>query len=164
MIKVSELWIGDLLLLKKSGRIGKFAGISADQKVKVKLENKIIITTPGNIEYAPESKSGPEAIIKKPSISFQKTPTFSDTIDLHIEILNPSLLTARPERIIDYQIKQAKVFIEAAIENNAHKIEIIHGKGQGVLKSEVLHLLNLFDEVNFIFDKNDGGSTEVLLK
>ena len=40
-------------------------------------------------------------------------------------------------------------------------IEIVHGIGGGVLKSEVHKLLGLYN-LNF-FESNNGGSTEVIL-
>lgn len=162
---ISELWIGDLLKLKKSGRIGKFAGISQEQKVKVNIGGKIVLTTPGNLEHAPDNHSDSNVdFIPRPTIIKQEPKALSNVIDLHLEVLNPSMINARPERIIDYQVKSAQDFIEISIKQNTKKVEIIHGKGEGVLKSEVLHLLSLYDEVNFIFDKNRGGSSEVWFK
>ena len=79
-------------------------------------------------------------------------------------VLNPSLQTGRAEHIVDFQIKAAKTFIEKSIDQGTRKILIIHGKGEGVLKSEILHLLSLNDSVQFTFDKNNGGATEVWFK
>lgn len=165
MIDIDELWIGDLLLLKKSGRVGKFDGRSGHKKVRIKVGEKTVITPINNVEMAPEGaklqefnySNRPQTI--KPFI----TP-HSDFIDLHIEVLNPSLRTSRVERIIDFQIKAAKTFVENSIKNHIKQILIIHGKGEGVLKSEIKHLLSLYDEVQFTFDKNNGGATEVWLQ
>lgn len=160
---ISELWIGDLLRLKKSGRVGKFAGISADQKIKVKIDGKVILTTPGNLEHAPDNHSDTEEqFISRPTIIKQTPKPLNSVIDLHIEILNPSLLNARPERIIDFQVTAAKDFLENAIEQGFPKIEIIHGKGAGVLKMEVEHLIYLNSEhIKAQFPLNKGGSIEL---
>jgi len=165
MIDVDELWIGDLLRLKKSGRIGKFSGRSGHKKVRVQVGSKMVVTPITNVELAPEEAAVQSPVFShRPDISAAKTAaTLSDTIDLHIEVLNPSLVTNRAERIVDYQVKAAKSFIENAIEHQTKKILIIHGKGEGVLKSEIKHLLSLYDEVQFTFDKNNGGATEVWL-
>jgi dsDNA-specific endonuclease/ATPase MutS2 len=162
---ISELWIGDLLRLKKSGRVGKFAGISPEQKIKVKVGDKIILTTPGNLEHAPDNHSDNDnQFIPRPSITKQTPKPLNSIIDLHIEILNPSLLNARPERIIDFQITAAKKFIESAIEQKLPKIEIIHGIGAGVLKMEVEHLIYLYSEhIKAQFPLNKGGSIELWL-
>jgi len=165
MIDIDDLWIGDLLLLKKSGRIGKFNGRSGHKKVKVKIGDKNVITPVTNIELAPEnSEVNAFDYSHRPKLEVKPTSTLSDTIDLHIEVLNPSLRSSRAERIIDIQVKAAKTFIEDSISNSTKKILIIHGKGEGVLKSEITHLLSLYDNVHFTFDKNNGGATEVWFK
>lgn len=162
---ISELWIGDLIRLKKSGRVGKFAGISPEQKIKVKIGDKVILTTPGNLEHAPDNHSDSEdQFIPRPTLTKQTLKPLNSVIDLHIEILNPSLLNARPERIIDFQVTAAKDFLEKAIEQGFPKIEIIHGKGAGVLKMEVEHLIYLNSEhIKAQFPLNKGGSIELWL-
>lgn len=160
---ISELWIGDLLKLKKSGRIGKFAGISPEQKVKVKIEGKIILTTPGNLEHAPDNHSDSATnFIPRPTIVKQVPKPLNSVLDLHMEVLNPSMINARPERIIDYQVNAAEDFIKDAIEDRLPKVEIIHGKGIGVLKMEVEHLIHLYsDHIKAQFPLNKGGSIEI---
>lgn len=159
---INDLWIGDLLRLKKSGRIGKFDGLSGHKKIRVKVGEKIVLTTVSNVEYAPEAtlEESP-TYSNRPKKIIKTSAALSDTIDLHIEVLNPSLHSSRVERIVDFQIKAARDFIENSIDNGTRKILIIHGRGEGVLKSEVLHLLSLYDEVQYTFDKHNGGATEV---
>lgn len=165
MIDIDDLWIGDLLLLKKSGRIGKFDGRSGHKKVKVKIGGKTVITPISNIELAPEgSKTEEFTYSHRPKITPQKVSNFSDTIDLHIEVLNPSLKHGRAERIVDFQVKAAADFINEAIHKGTKQILLIHGKGEGVLKLEIAHLLSLNDAVQFTFEKNNGGATEVWFK
>jgi len=90
MIDINELWIGDLLRLKKSGRIGKFDGRSGHKKVRVKIGSKIVITPISNIELAPERSATEESLIShRPEENIKSTSSLSDTIDLHIEVLNP---------------------------------------------------------------------------
>lgn len=162
MLNIEDLWIGDLIRLKKSGRIGKFDGRSGHKKVRIKVGDKIVITPLTNIEMAPEgSEVAPNIISNRPILQKKTTTNLSDTIDLHIEKLNSSLLNGRPERILDTQVRAAKTFIKDSIQNGTKKILIIHGKGEGVLKSEITHLLSLNEKVQFVFDKNDGGATEV---
>jgi hypothetical protein len=163
MLNIDDLWIGDLLLLKKSGRIGKFNGRSGYKKVKVLIGGKNVVTPIGNVELAPEGTQIEEFnyTTNRPSIVKPQATTLSDRIDLHLEVLNPSLINGRPERIVDFQVKAAEKFIEDAIANGTKQILIIHGKGEGVLKSEITHLLSLNDAVQFTFEKNNGGATEV---
>jgi len=164
---VNDLWIGDYVMLKKSGRVGKYDGIDRMGKHKVKIGEKIVKTTAKNLEKADEPKIQPKYIeLKEEKEIDHSHPTgkkLEESIDLHIEILNPNLLNAQPERIIDFQIKAAKTFIERCIDSGTSRIEIIHGRGEGVLKLEVHHLISLYDEVQFSFEKNRGGSTEIWL-
>ena len=165
MVDIKDLWIGDIVILKKSGRIGKFSGKTEGSKLKVKVGEKVVITSPSNIELAPEGTHINPIVEKKAEDTLDETTSApTDTIDLHIDILNPSMKHGRAERIIDYQVKAAKSFIDASLENEVRRILIIHGKGEGVLKSEVDHLLSLYDEVEFSFRRNNGGATEVWLK
>ncbi len=163
MIKVSELWIGDLLRLKRSGRIGKFAGVSPNQKIKVKVDNKVILTTVKNLEYAPNNISDNNtSYIERPSFNKSSPVSINNILDLHIEVLNPSMVNTRAERIVNYQIEAAENFIKEAIARRLPKIEIIHGKGAGILKMEVEHLLHLHSEhIKAQFPINQGGSVEI---
>ena len=161
MLNIDDLWIGDKLLLKKSGRIGKFDGRSGHKKVRIKVGEKTVITPITNVEMAPESVPDEQVLSFRPEKKEIKSSSLSDTIDLHMEVLNPSMQHARPERIVDYQVSAAKDFIDEAITTRTKQILIIHGKGEGVLKSEIVHLLSLYDEVQFTFPKNNGGATEV---
>lgn len=165
MLKIDDLWIGELLLLKKSGRIGKFNGRSGHEKIKVQIGGKNVVTPIGNVELAPKgTKLNEFNYSHRPKITEQKVSSLSDSLDLHIEILNPSLKNGRAERIVDFQVKAAEDFIKEAISNGTKQILLIHGKGEGVLKSEILHLLSLIDDVQFTFEKNNGGATEVWFK
>jgi len=165
MLNIDDLWIGDLVLLKKSGRIGKFNGRSGHKKIKVQIAGQNVITPIGNVELAPEDTILEEYDYShRPKIESKKTTTLSDSIDLHIEVLNPSLKNGRAERIVDFQVKAAEDFIHDAIAHGTKQVLLIHGKGEGVLKSEITHLLSLIDDVQFTFEKNNGGATEVWFK
>jgi dsDNA-specific endonuclease/ATPase MutS2 len=165
MLNIDDLWIGDLLLLKKSGRIGKFNGRSGYKKIKVQIGEKNVITPIGNVKLAPEGTNiETYDYSHRPKIEKQKVTELSASIDLHIEVLNPSLKNGRAERIVDFQVKAAEDFIENAIANSTKQVLIIHGKGEGVLKLEIAHLLSLSEDVQFTFEKNNGGATEVWFK
>ncbi|MEE9438365.1 MAG: Smr/MutS family protein [Saprospiraceae bacterium] len=166
MIDIEDLWVGDTLRLIKSGRIGKFEGIKKDGKIKVNIGNKIIVTTLSNLETytVPDRDIVKEFTEKHLSKTYQspKSNLKKTVIDLHIEVLDPHLKNQRVERILQVQIEAAKSFIEHAISKNYSSVEIIHGRGQGVLKSEVAHLLSLYKEVKIYIPTNEGGATEVL--
>ena len=159
MIKVEDLWVGDQVVLKKSNRIGTYEG-KKDGKLKVKVRGKIVLTSAKNlvlhIEKEEEKVTFPSIDLIQDTIESRPPPV----LDLHIEKLHPSLKNSRAERIIDYQIKAAKQHIEDAIRFKYPRIALIHGKGQGVLKQEIRHLLSLYTEVKSCEIINDGGGTE----
>ena len=69
-----------------------------------------------------------------------------------------------PRYILEFQKQKCLEFIQYAITKNYPVIHIIHGKGQGVLKSEIEHMLKQYNHVvKWTFSKNDGGAVEVWL-
>ena len=94
----------------------------------------------------------------------QQTKDYNDTLDLHIEKLEPSLVGKRAELILIKQLQKAKEFIELAIAKNQFKIILVHGKGSGALKMEIDHMLEDYTEIFFTKRVNAGGAVEVLFK
>ena len=66
--------------------------------------------------------------------------------------------------ILSYQIKKCKEHVEQAISLYAGSIVIIHGKGTGLLRQEVAHLLRNYKEVLHAVPLSDGGALEVYLQ
>ena len=156
----SQLWIGDLVFVKSLNSNAVWEGMHGSDKAKVKIGEKHVILELSELSEAIEENE------KTPEIQFTDSPDitiFDDKveIDLHIDTLNPGLINAAPQMILNHQIKRCRSFIENAIANKKGQILIIHGVGEGVLKSEIHHLLQDFDEVKFTFPKNNGGATEV---
>jgi len=162
VVNLDDLWIGDILLIKKSGRVGKFGG-KKDGKAIILIEGKKVITSSSNLALHTTSDTHIQDLTPQKKSRIKKSQEFNSKIDLHIEKLNPSLVNSRSERILDFQISAAKNHIEQAIKRRRFEIEIIHGKGTGVLKSEVYHLLSLYNEVKYHISSKSGGATEVLL-
>ena len=63
--------------------------------------------------------------------------------------------------IVQIQMEYCKKELDQAMIKHKESIEIVHGIGEGVLKSEVHKLLNLYNLT--FFESNNGGSTEVVL-
>jgi len=165
LIRIEDLWVGDWLRLKKSGRVGKYAGTTGDGKLKITIGEKTVITTSGNVDTTDEPVvQKTNEVSNRPQIKESHKSNLRAVIDLHMKVLRPSSQHTRAERILDIQIEAARNFIENAIKSKTRKIEIIHGKGEGVLKSEIKHLLSLYDQIQFTFDCNGGGATEVWLE
>ncbi len=160
---LKELWIGELLQVISSGRVGTYEGISKNGKIRIKSDGKIYLASLKNTQHhtAPTDKNQlPLEPIKK----YKEEKTFNNTLDLHMEKLSPDLVHANPIQILNYQIKTCETYLKQAIKRRRASVTIIHGKGKGQLKNEVIHLLKSFSEVKFYIEKNNGGAQEVLFQ
>lgn len=162
MVNIKDLCIGDDLKQKSTGRIGKYDG-DQGHKVRFKVEDKIVLIAPSDLEEYHSTEADLDFKFDDNKINIHKTVHVSDEIDLHIEKLAPHLQHQNQAMILDHQLSRVKKYIELAIQNRKFKVLIIHGKGTGVLKAEVLAILKDYAKVRYTFDKNDGGATEVWL-
>ncbi|MBK8519027.1 MAG: Smr/MutS family protein [Saprospiraceae bacterium] len=168
-MNLSELWTGEKVRIKSSGRIGRFQGVNNNGKARIKSEEKIFLVNLENLEVLPESEYFPnmdEFLNQDSIIQVKSKPlniNFNSTLDLHIDKLAPEKQNDTPGRIMDYQLQQSQNFIEEAIRKKYPHITIIHGKGQGVLKNAIEHQLSQYNEVRFTFSKNGGGAVEIWL-
>jgi dsDNA-specific endonuclease/ATPase MutS2 len=172
--EAKELWIGDEVYLIKSKRKGIFTGINSDKKIIVKIGEKIIKSSISNvsrhIEVADDWKKEIDMSLYTPPPSLKNiknSPTpyqRVDVIDLHLEKLSPNLAFSNTQRALDFQIEKCKAFIDEAIDSKRLSITIIHGKGEGILKTHIHALLQNYREVNFHSLVNKGGATEVLFQ
>lgn len=84
-------------------------------------------------------------------------------VDLHIENIIDQHETLSNYEIVTRQLNHCKFILEKAIKANITRLIIIHGRGEGVLKKEVLELLKNYKvrvkDANF--QKYGLGATEV---
>lgn len=171
MADIKDLWIGDRIRIKTSGKLGRFEGINKDGKARISVDNKIILTAAVNLEKLPDDPTHSfdiDRYLEEEKAKEQKNRpalrvTFEHTLDLHMEKLAPHMANDLPQRILDYQLIQSEKFIRDAIDKHYPHITIIHGKGQGVLRTAIEHQLKMFTQVRFTFSKNQGGAVEVWL-
>ncbi len=161
MVDLKALWVGDKCLIISSDRIGIFQGVSG-RRARIKVGEKLYLVTAANLELYTE----PEPPI--PSLFEDAEPTrptdfhqFNNSIDLHISALAPHMENEIPIRILSHQKEALANFLDEAEEKGARILSIIHGKGSGVLKSEVIHELKGRSSVKIYFDIHDGGALEV---
>lgn len=169
---LGDLWIGDSLRIKSSGKIGKFEGINKEGKARIKVNDKILLAPSSNVEIVSEQELAKS--LNKHKEAFQErtrrdkevfAPNYHSeaySIDLHIETLNPSLQTNRAERIFDFQMKAFESYLRKSIKEKKQSIRVIHGKGTGVLKAEIESILKFHPKVLQTFPIHDGGGVEIL--
>jgi dsDNA-specific endonuclease/ATPase MutS2 len=161
-----DIWIGENVRIISSGKEGKFEGLNTAGKARVSHKGKVYLTPLSNIEIIPPKEYIPEVsdlLNDKIAVKKPLKIKIEHTLDLHIEKLAPHLLHKVPPYILDFQINKSREFIENAIEHNYPHITIIHGKGQGVLKSAIENLLKTYPRIRFTFSKHDGGAVEIWL-
>lgn len=87
--------------------------------------------------------------------------------DLHIEKLVKNHKIMNNFDILTIQLETAKRHIDFAIKNRIPKIILIHGVGEGVLKSELEFLFGRYDVITFqdaSYQKYGVGATELYFK
>lgn len=87
-------------------------------------------------------------------------------IDLHIEELIDDHCRMSNGEILNLQMNFFKKFFRKAINQKAHKIVVIHGVGEGVLRSEIRHYLNQFEYeyCDADYAKYGRGGTEIFIQ
>jgi len=132
MIKLDDLWIGDELKIISSGRIGTFEGKHANGKAIIRSEENTYLAEAADLEmyYAPK----PKKELNFSEAPKAKTQGVGDSIDLHIEVLNPKL-----------------------------EVTIIHGKGAGVLKGCVMTIIKTDKDIKQYHEVHDGGAVRIVL-
>lgn len=155
-------WIGDRVWVKTLGREGIFSGESGDAA---------IVTIDGVRHVLPfqhiglmEEEDDEGGFDENDTIGPRRSFAIADEIDLHIDTLNPRLIHASPVEILAHQRIRLKAYLEVAIRHNKRKIRVIHGRGEGVLRAEVLQVLAGFREVDRIEHESHGGAMTVSLK
>lgn len=160
MINIKELWIGDMVKIVSSGRVGKFEGIHANGKARINASGKIYLAGAKNLVMYEEPEEEEKIIFEESSITIKK---IADTIDLHIEKLKPDMISSLPERIYDYQIKACIQYVQDAKTSHMNSFTIIHGKGTGVLKQSVLDYIKSEKTIKFYEVIHDGGAVRIHL-
>ena len=82
-------------------------------------------------------------------------------IDLHIENISDHYHLMENFEIVQLQLKKCEKALDESIKSTTHKLIIVHGIGEGVLKNEVHKILRNYNLRFFI--STNGGSTEVML-
>lgn len=162
---MEDYWIGDHVIIKSMRHVGKYEGVLPSGKYRIRVNGTYHEVDPVDVEpYDPQEEEQDEFLMEIQPELPARTVDFNPTIDLHIEVLAPSLARENPHVIISHQIKKCREFIHTAIRNQVPQVKIIHGKGTGALKMEVLHLIRHIPEVFIIQEVHQGGAQEVIFR
>jgi hypothetical protein len=168
MVDLQSLWIGDLLLTK-SQKIVRYEGKHVDGRARVKFGDKILLVHASQLDIYHEKEDFPhhliENLLEDSNFSQEEARKVNQKlktqIDLHIDVLAPEMREDYPGKILEYQILKCKEFIDQAIASRYSQITVIHGKGKGALKLEVLALVSKYPQIRFTISKHQDGAVEL---
>lgn len=174
-MNIDDLWIGDEVYVSSLNKNARWEGKS-EGRARIRHGELLIWVPLSEISEArifhenKDQDSGTASKRRSASASLigadsASPPRFQPAeIDLHMEVLAPDRRDLLPEAVLDFQLRCCRAFVEEAIRLHRPSILIIHGKGKGLLRQEVALLLQDFREVQFCFERHEGGATEVLLR
>ncbi len=169
---LKSLWVGDRVQIISRKIHARFEGIHADGSAILRYHDEILIVDPVDLKLEDEVPEIPEIHfdesimennVKAPFQVLKSQSIFEHVIDLHYEKLAPERIQNPHEHIIAFQIEKCQEFINKAIQRRFPFIRIIHGKGQGKLKTAVEQLLAQYKEVYMYSTTPDLGAVEVRL-
>lgn len=139
------------------------------------LNERLVLAKPVEqykLHDAPVQKESQIKINRTLKVTESKEKMFqSFEIDLHFDTLSEKYYLEENYQILQKQLSACRAFCQKAIRNKTKRIVIIHGKGEGVLKSEVyLYLNRLKNDQGIRLEFHDapyneygiGGATEVI--
>jgi len=115
-----------------------------DKSQIVKLGNELKNIAHQNIYKALQEKTES----KKPILTKKKKDIQPEiSFDLHIENLVASIKGMQPFDMLELQLETAQKHIDFAIKKRIPKIVLIHGVGDGRLRSEIEYLLRRYENI-----------------
>jgi len=167
-MNIDDLWIGDRVIIIRSGREGSFEGTNKG-KARVKVDKKMLLIPLSGLRIAPVLKSqNPFLEDDKPTTKkatkYQEKLDFNPEIDLHMQKLQPSKMHDNPVAILEFQLRKLQEFLDRAIDLRIPKVTIIHGKGTGTLRMETMNIIDSFPEKVSIYPVNNDGGVLVYFK
>lgn len=85
----------------------------------------------------------------------------SRSLDLHYE---ERIHHSKNKHILEIQLKKFHEYMDKVIQLECEEIEIIHGKGNGILKQKIYESLQENSYVFQITENHNGGSSKILLR
>lgn len=131
-----------------------------DKREVVKLDSEAIFygPIPSSILKDKEAQRN-----QKPRKS-RKREEYVLEVDLHLEAILPSDMYLEHYQKLPFQLNVARERLEKAMADRIPRMVFIHGKGDGILKTELYYLLSRYSNINFYPAEQrrySGGAVEV---
>jgi len=159
---ITSLTASELSVKTEDGFILKFAPHEV-----VKIDANLRFHTEGAAQKQIEFKKEQEHLrSKQPSPRKKEKVQAAVPFDLHIEKLTKNHKRMAPYEILELQLDTAKRHLEFAIKNRIPRIVLIHGVGEGVLKTELEYLYKRYNGISTSvadFRTFGQGATEIYI-
>lgn len=128
----------------------------------IKTDHTALSYTVPPFQFPDQEKKGIKKSVSSKKNKFQ--PTME--VDLHIDKLKENTRGMDNYDILNYQIQTAQKQLEFAIRKKIQRLILIHGVGEGVLRTELEFLLNKYEGISYQdadYQKYGSGATEVFI-
>lgn len=155
-MNIDELWIGDPVRIISSGLFGTFEG-DENGKAKIKTVKGVLLVEGSDLIIVQEDAKQSQALLKleeelreeriqKADKGVEEYAAFPREFDLHLNRLNynPTKTDKLP---LEFQMQKCNNYLQKAIRYKIPRVVVIHGKGEGILRSQVLDLIGDYDEI-----------------
>ena len=135
-----------------------------NELVKENITNDLNYFNKSDALYKKKIDSTPTRQQKKVVFKSDKREKGAPEFDLHIEKLVKNFRGMSNFDILNIQLETAQRHVEFALKNRIPKIVLIHGVGEGVLKTELEFLLRKNSKITFQeanYQKYGMGATEI---
>jgi hypothetical protein len=112
-----------------------------------------------NKDYLKDNILNPSKLDKdygNPDISYTIEEYIIESVDLHFDALHFKQYKVQPHEVLSKQLILLQEAIIEAQKNKVNQLDIIHGKGEGILKNEVIKMLSKYKNMEPIKNKNQG--------
>lgn len=133
-----------------------------DKREVVKLDSEEIFWGPVPLSRILRDKEDQKKQ-KKPRKS-GKREAYILEVDLHLEAILPSDTYLEHYQKLPFQLNVARERLEKAMEDRIPRMVFIHGKGDGILRTELNYLLSRYNNINYYpadQRRYKGGAVEV---
>ncbi len=134
-------------------------------EIKDVIDNLLHTTHPVS-RVLNEKKTGSTKKTNKTLLKSKSKKTPPMEVDLHIEKLINSIKGLNSFDILNIQLNEARKKLQFAFSRKIQRIVFIHGVGEGILKTELIHLLKKYDNLKYYdadYQKYGLGATEVYI-
>ncbi len=172
-IQWDALWVGDELYWERRDEIVRFEEVVDERCVRVRSSKGMEVVL--KVELRPIAKQDSETRIPDTAVGYDKgsqsgfqgnKPHLDTVLDLHPKALAEKLKRPPSKLKLHDALQVARDFIQEAIHRRKRYLRIIHGKGDGKLRSALIQMCerDFAHVIERLEHLPDGGSIVLWLR